>query len=281
MVVIPASLVKELRKRTSAGMMDCKKALVEASGNIELAIENMRKLGAIKAAKKSCTIAADGVIKIKIHGNYGCMLEINCQTDFVAKDAYFQAFAEKVSEAVIANKITDLNLLKTKFEEERVALVAKIGENINIRRLASLQGEVLGSYLHGYRIGALIAVQGADEKIAKQIAMHVTASKPEFIKPEDVSPDILEKEHQVQLVIARQSGKSKEIVHAMLAGRMKKFIEEISLTSQPFIMDLSKTVGQVLKDTNADVTSFIRFEVGEGIKESENNFSYEVAEISK
>lgn len=251
MAEITASLVKELRERTGAGMMDCKKALTEANGDIELAIENMRKSGAIKAAKKAGNVAADGVIKTKIDGNYGIILEVNCQTDFVAKDAGFQAFADKVLDAAVAGKITDVEVLKAQFEEERVALVAKIGENINIRRVAALEGDVLGSYQHGARIGVLVAAKGADEELVKHIAMHVAASKPEFIKPEDVSAEVVEKEYQVQLDIAMQSGKPKEIAEKMVEGRMKKFTGEVSLTGQPFVMEPSKTVGQLLKEHNA------------------------------
>ena len=264
MAEITASLVKELRERTGAGMMDCKKALTEANGDIELAIENMRKSGAIKAAKKAGNVAADGVIKTKIEGNYGYILEVNCQTDFVAKDAGFQAFADKVLDAAVAGKITDVEVLKAQFEEERVALVAKIGENINIRRIA-----------------VLVAAKGADEELVKQLAMHVAASKPEFVKPEDVSAEVVEKEYQVQLDIAMQSGKPKEIAEKMVEGRMKKFTGEVSLTGQPFVMDPSKSVAQLLKEHNADVTGFIRFEVGEGIEKVETDFAAEVAAMSK
>ena len=278
MAEITASLVKELRERTGAGMMDCKKALTEANGDIELAIENMRKSGAIKAAKKAGNVAADGVIKTKIEGNYGYILEVNCQTDFVAKDGGFQAFANKVLDAAVAGKITDVEVLKAQFEEERVALVAKIGENINIRRVASLEGDVLGSYQHGARIGVLVAAKGADEELVKQLAMHIAASKPEFVKPEDVSAEVVEKEYQVQLDIAMQSGKPKE---KMVEGRMKKFTGEVSLTGQPFVMDPSKSVAQLLKEHNADVTGFIRFEVGEGIEKVETDFAAEVAAMSK
>ena len=275
MAEITASLVKELRERTGAGMMDCKKALTEANGDIELAIENMRKSGAIKAAKKAGNVAADGVIK------YGVILEVNCQTDFVAKDGGFQAFADKVLDAAIAGKITDVDVLKAQFEEERVALVAKIGENINIRRVASIEGDVLGSYQHGARIGVLVAAKGADEELVKQLAMHIAASKPEFVKPEDVSAEVVEKEYQVQLDIAMQSGKPKEIAEKMVEGRMKKFTGEVSLTGQPFVMDPSKSVAQLLKEHNADVTGFIRFEVGEGIEKVETDFAAEVAAMSK
>lgn len=178
-------------------------------------------------------------------------------------------------------KITDVEVLKAQFEEERVALVAKIGENINIRRVASLEGEVLGNYQHGARIGVLVAATGADEELVKQLAMHVAASKPEFVKPEDVSAEVVEKEYQVQLDIAMQSGKPKEIAEKMVEGRMKKFTGEVSLTGQPFVMEPSKSVGQLLKEHNADVTGFIRFEVGEGIEKVETDFAAEVAAMSK
>lgn len=257
------------------------KALTEANGDIELAIENMRKSGAIKAAKKAGNVAADGVIKTKIEGNYGYILEVNCQTDFVAKDGGFRAFADKVLDAAVAGKISDVEVLKAQFEEERVATVAKIGENINIRRIAVLEGDVLGSYQHGARIGVLVAAKGADEELVKQLAMHVAASKPEFVKPEDVSAEVVEKEYRVQLDIAMQSGKPKEIAEKMVEGRMKKFTGEVSLTGQPFVMEPSKSVGQLLKEHNADVTGFIRFEVGEGIEKVETDFAAEVAAMSK
>ncbi|MTD40955.1 elongation factor Ts [Erwinia sp. CPCC 100877] len=281
MAEITASLVKELRERTGAGMMDCKKALVEANGDIDLAIENMRKSGAIKAAKKAGNVAADGVVKTKVAGNYGVILEINCQTDFVAKDAGFQAFADKVLNAAADGKVSDVEVLKAQFEEERVALVAKIGENINIRRVAILEGAELGDYLHGARIGVLVAAKGADEELLKDLAMHVAASKPEFVKPEDVSAEVVEKEYQVQLDIAMQSGKPKEIAEKMVEGRMKKFTGEVSLTGQAFVKDPSKTVGQLLKEKGADVTGFIRFEVGEGIEKVEADFAAEVAAMSR
>ena len=281
MAEITAALVKELRERTGAGMMDCKKALTEANGDIELAIDNMRKSGQAKAAKKAGNVAADGVIKTKIVGNYGVILEVNCQTDFVAKDGGFQAFADEVLEVAAADRITDIDVLKAKFEDQRVALVAKIGENINIRRVAVLEGEELGSYLHGARIGVLVSAKGANEELIKQVAMHVAASKPEYVKPEDVSAEVVAREHQIQLDIAMQSGKPKEIAEKMVEGRMKKFTGEVSLTGQNFVIDPSKTVGQALKEQGADVINFIRFEVGEGIEKVESDFAAEVAAMTK
>ncbi|OON39885.1 translation elongation factor Ts [Izhakiella australiensis] len=281
MAEITAALVKELRERTGAGMMDCKKALGEANGDIELAIDNMRKSGQAKAAKKSGNVAADGVIKTRIDGNYGVILEVNCQTDFVAKDAGFQAFADEVLAAAAAERIADVDVLKAKFEEKRVALVAKIGENINIRRVSVLEGDLLGSYLHGVRIGVLVSAKGGDDELIKQIAMHIAASKPEYVKPEDVSAEVVEREHQIQLEIAMQSGKPREIAEKMVEGRMKKFTGEVSLTGQNFVIDPSKTVGQVLKEKGAEVVNFIRFEVGEGIEKAESDFAAEVAAMSK
>ncbi|WP_342229301.1 translation elongation factor Ts [Yersinia enterocolitica] len=283
MVAITAALVKELRERTAAGMMECKKALVEANGDIELAIDNMRKSGQAKAAKKAGRIAAEGIIlaKVSADGKFGVILELNCETDFVAKDAGFKAFGEEVINAALAEKITDIDVLKAKFEEQRANLVAKIGENINIRRVAALEGDVLGTYLHGARIGVMVAATGADEELVKHIAMHIAASKPEYVKPEDVPAEVVAREHQIQLDIAIESGKPREIAEKMVEGRMRKFTGEVSLTGQNFVMDPSKTVGDLLKENNADVVNFIRFEVGEGIEKVETDFAAEVAAMSK
>ncbi|MCW2481220.1 translation elongation factor Ts [Candidatus Symbiopectobacterium sp. NZEC135] len=283
MAEITAALVKELRERTGAGMMECKKALVEANGDIELAIDNMRKSGQAKAAKKAGRVAAEGVIltKIAADGKYGVIVELNCETDFVAKDAGFKAFGEEVATAALNERITDVDVLKAKFEEQRTTLVAKIGENINIRRIAVQEGDVLGAYLHGARIGVLVAATGADEELVKHVAMHIAASKPEYVKAEDVPADVVAREHQIQLDIAMQSGKPREIAEKMVEGRMRKFTGEISLTGQHFVMDPNKTVGDLLKEHKADVISFIRFEVGEGIEKAEVDFAAEVAAMSK
>ncbi len=283
MVAITAALVKELRERTAAGMMECKKALVEANGDIELAIDNMRKSGQAKAAKKAGRIAAEGIIlaKVSTDGKFGVILELNCETDFVAKDAGFKAFGEEVVNAALADKITDIEALKAKFEEQRANLVAKIGENINIRRIAALEGDVLGTYLHGARIGVMVAATGADEELVKHIAMHIAASKPEYVKPEDVPAEVVAREHQIQLDIAIESGKPREIAEKMVEGRMRKFTGEVSLTGQNFVMDPSKTVGDLLKENKADVVNFVRFEVGEGSEKAETDFAAEVAAMSK
>ncbi len=243
----------------------------------------MRKSGQAKAAKKAGRIAAEGIIlaKVSADGKYGVILELNCETDFVAKDAGFKAFGEEVINAALAEKIADIDVLKAKFEEQRANLVAKIGENINIRRVAVLEGDILGTYLHGARIGVMVAATGADEELVKHIAMHIAASKPEYVKPDDVPAEVVAREHQIQLDIAIESGKPREIAEKMVEGRMRKFTGEVSLTGQNFVMDPSKTVGDLLKENNADVVNFIRFEVGEGIEKVETDFAAEVAAMSK
>jgi elongation factor Ts len=283
MAEITAALVKELRDRTGAGMMECKKALVEANGDIELAIDNMRKSGQAKAAKKAGRVAAEGVIIARISDDkkYGIVLEMNCETDFVAKDAGFLALANKVADAALAGKVTDVEVLKAQFEDERATLVAKIGENMNIRRVAAISGDVVGAYLHGAKIGVLVAATSADDELVKHIAMHVAASRPEFVKPEDVSAEVVAKEREIQVAIAMESGKPREIAEKMVEGRMKKFTGEVSLTGQPFVMDPTKSVGDLLKEKGADVTGFIRFEVGEGIEKVETDFAAEVAAMQK
>ncbi|MBV7387053.1 translation elongation factor Ts [Pasteurellaceae bacterium TAE3-ERU1] len=281
MAEITASLVKELRDRTGAGMMECKKALVEANGDIELAIDNMRKSGQAKAAKKAGRVAAEGVIIARIDGGFGVLVEMNCETDFVAKDAGFQALANKVADYALANKVSDVEELKAHFEDERAALVAKIGENMNIRRVASISGNEVGSYLHGAKIGVLVAAEGADQELLKHIAMHIAASRPEYVNPTDVPADVVEHERQIQVDIAMQSGKPREIAEKMVEGRMKKFTGEVSLTGQPFVMDPSKSVGDLLKEKGATVTGFVRLEVGEGIEKKEDDFAAEVAKMSR
>lgn len=280
MATVTAALVKELRERTGAGMMECKKALVEANADIELAIENMRKSGAAKAAKKAGNVAAEGAIIIKEENGVAVLLEVNCQTDFVAKDSNFTAFAEEVAAAALASKAT-VEELQAQFEDARVALVAKIGENITIRRVEYVQGTAIASYRHGEKIGVVVAGEG-DAETLKHVAMHVAASKPEFVNPEDVPADVVEKEKAVQVEIAMNEGKPAEIAEKMVVGRMKKFTGEISLTGQAFIMEPKKTVGEMLKEKGASVSTFVRLEVGEGIeKKEEMSFAEEVAAAQK
>ena len=281
-MAVTAAQVKELRERTGAGMLDCKKALQATDGDIEAAIENMRKSGQAKAAKKAGRIAAEGVILTSVSGGVATMMELNCETDFVARDESFLAFGKTVIEYAAANKISDVEVLNgseidgTKVSDLRDTLVAKIGENINVRRVTTIEGENLGAYVHGGRIGVVSVLNGGSEDLAKDVAMHVAASSPQFVKPEDVPADVVEKEKAIQIDIAMQSGKPAEIAEKMVVGRMKKFTGEISLTGQPFVKDPSMNVGKLLKDNGADVLNFVRFEVGEGIEKKEEDFAAEV-----
>lgn len=282
-MAVTAALVKELRERTAAGMLDCKNALVEANGDIELAIENMRKNGQAKAAKKAGRIAAEGVILTKVANGVATMIELNSETDFVARDEGFIAFGSKLIEVASANKLNDIDALNdatvdgVKVSEARDTLVAKIGENISPRRVISVEGDNLGAYVHGGRIGVIAILQGGDEELAKDIAMHVAAANPQFVKPTDVPEEVVAKEKEIQLDIAMQSGKPAEIAEKMVSGRMNKFTSEVSLTGQAFIKDPSTSVAQLLKAKNADVINFVRFEVGEGIEKKTEDFAAEVA----
>ena len=283
-MAITAKQVKELRDRTAAGMMDCKKALVESDGDIELAIENMRKSGAIKAAKKAGRIAAEGVILAKTDGTTALIIEINCETDFVAMDKSFLAFANTVADVALANKVTDIAALnelaydaEVNVETARANLVAKIGENMSVRRAQIIEGSNLGAYVHGGKIGVITQLEGGDAELAKDLAMHVAAAAPTYVKPADVPADVVAKEKEIQLQIAIDSGKPAEIAEKMVSGRMAKFTGEVSLTGQAFIKDPSMKVAKLLKDANADVISFVRLEVGEGIEKKEEDFAAEVA----
>ncbi|MFT5757654.1 MAG: elongation factor Ts [Alteromonadaceae bacterium] len=281
-MAITAAMVKELRERTAAGMMDCKKALQEADGDMELAIENMRKNGQAKAAKKAGNIAAEGAIIIKNADGVAALVEVNCQTDFVAKDSNFLGFANEVAESALASKAT-IEALQAQFEEKRITLVTKIGENINIRRVSYVEGAALASYSHGASIGVVVAGEGDAESL-KHIAMHVAASKPEFLTPENVPAEVVEKEKDIQLGILKiendkldeKKKKPVELLEKIIVGRMKKFTGEVSLTGQAFIMEPKKTVAVVLKEKGITVSSFVRLEVGEGIEKKQEDFAAEV-----
>ena len=281
MAEITASLVKELRDRTGAGMMECKKALVEANGDIELAIDNMRKSGQAKAAKKAGRVAAEGVILARVKPGFGVLVEMNCETDFVTKDAGFLGLAAEVADYAAENKGVTIDALAAQFEEKRAALVAKIGENMTIRRVQFLEGGQIGSYLHGAKIGVLVAGNNADDELLKKVAMHVAASRPDYVNPSDVPAEVVAHEREIQVDIAMQSGKPRDIAEKMVEGRMKKFTGEVSLTGQPFVMDPSQSVGDFLKSHGAEVVNFIRLEVGEGIEKVETDFAAEVAAMSK
>ncbi|MFM2485849.1 translation elongation factor Ts [Celerinatantimonas yamalensis] len=283
-MAITAALVKELRERTAAGMMDCKKALVETDGDIELAIENMRKSGQAKAAKKAGRVAAEGAIFAKVENGVGTLVEFNCETDFVARDKSFVALGQEIVAAAHEAKLNDVNALLESVlasgetvETTRANLVVKIGENMTVRRVVTVEGDNLGAYVHGGRIGVITVLKGGDEELAKDLAMHVAAASPQFVKPEQVPAEVVEKEKEIQIEIAMNSGKPADIAEKMVAGRMKKFTGEISLTGQPFVKDPTQNVSDLLKAKSADVETFIRLEVGEGIEKKEEDFAAEVA----
>ena len=288
-MAISAALVKDLRERTGAGMMECKKALVEANGDIEVAIEAMRKSGQAKAAKKSGRTAAEGVVVIKLaeDGKQGVMVEINCETDFVAKDANFQAFAEGVAATALAGPSLELDSLAgavlasdpaATVESAREALIAKIGENIQVRRLLRFDGVegTLYSYRHGLKIGVVVELMGGDETLGRDIAMHVAASNPLCVSADQVPADTLAKEREIYKAQALESGKPEAIMDKMVEGRVRKYLEEVTLLGQPFVKDPDQTVEKLLKQAGARVKAFARVEVGEGIEKKVENFAEEV-----
>ncbi|MEC8308643.1 MAG: translation elongation factor Ts [Pseudomonadota bacterium] len=278
MAAISASMVKELRERTGLGMMECKKALVEADGNLELAIENLRKSSGMKAAKKAGRVAADGVVRVAVNGSQGTLLEVNSETDFVARDDNFSAFADKVIAKASVAASTDVGtLMEGELEDARSALVQKIGENITVRRIEKISASVVGVYVHSNeKIGVMIGLDGGPQELAKDIAMHVAASNPMVVNPNDVDPAVIEKEKEIFAAQAENSGKPAEIIEKMVGGRIRKFLAEISLVEQPFVKDPDQTVGQLVEAAGARVTGMVRFEVGEGIEKDEIDFAEEV-----
>ncbi|WP_163372570.1 translation elongation factor Ts [Endozoicomonas acroporae] len=280
MAAISAALVKELRERTGLGMMECKKALVEAQGDIEVAIEEMRKSGQAKAAKKAGRIAAEGIVAVKVadDASFGVLVEVNSETDFVARDDNFLNFVQQVVGAAFARKEADVNvLMEGELEEARQALVQKIGENIGVRRIAIVAGGVIGSYVHGNnRIAVLTKLEGGDTELARDIAMHVAAVNPQVVNKEDMPAELVEKEKEIFQAQAEQSGKPANIIEKMIEGRISKFLAESSLVEQPFVKDPDTTVGALARKAGATVSSFVRFEVGEGIEKEEVDFAAEV-----
>ena len=286
-MAINAALVMKLRERTGAGMMECKKFLVATDGDIELAITEMRKAGQAKADKKADRIAAEGIIAIAREAT-GCaavMLEINSETDFVARDAGFVSFAAQAVQTALTSKVLEVSQLGQQailasnetVEEARQHLVAKIGENIQLRRLVRIACDgVIGTYLHGQRIGVVVALKGGNEQLAKDIAMHVAASRPIVVSRAQVSAELIEKERDIFMAQARESGKPQEIIEKMIEGRINKFVDEVSLLGQPYVKNPDQKISDLLKQHNAEVISFIRFEVGEGIEKKEDNFVAEV-----
>ncbi len=281
---ITAAMVKELRERTGAGMMDCKKALVETSGDIDAAIELLRKSGQAKADKKSSRIAADGRVVIAVNGAKAAIVEVNSETDFVAKDENFVAFAEAVAAKALDGQAEDLEALLAEslddgkmIEAARTELVSKVGENISVRRFARIEAaDHLGNYTHGARIGALVSLSGGDADLARDIAMHVAASKPVCIDERGVPAETMETERRIYTEQAKDSGKPAEIIEKMVTGRVAKFLKEVTLLGQPFVKDPDVSVGKLLESSGAAVTEFLRYEVGEGIEKKQENFAEEV-----
>lgn len=282
-MAVTAGQVKELRERTGAGMMECKKALEATDGDMERAIEELRKSGRAKADKKASRIAAEGVVIVKTSddGKHAVMLEINSETDFVARDENFMAFADVVVKTALAAKAQDAAVLgglmlqgtQTTIDEARQGLIAKVGENINIRRVITKESSAcVGTYLHGSRIGVLVELDVDNAELAKDIAMHIAASKPMVIFPEDVPADVVAKEKEIYMAQAAGSGKPQDILEKMVDGKLKKYLAEISLMGQPFVKDPDMLVSSLLNKHRAKVVSFVRYEVGEGIEKAEEDF---------
>jgi len=288
---ITAQMVKELRDRTGAGMMECKKALVESEGNMDKAIETMRKAGQAKADKKSSRIAAEGVVTLVMKDGYANMIEINCETDFVAKDENFLEFVKVISNASIDSYKENLedfmnskNASGKTIEETRLELVSKIGENVKIRRIKSIDGKdsYLGHYMHGSKIGVVVTLEKENDELAKDICMHVAAMKPSALNANDISKNDLEKEREIYMAQAKESGKPENIIQKMVDGKIKKYISEVTLVDQTFVKDNDITISELLKKNDNNVLSFHRMEVGEGIEKKDENFADEVmAQIKK
>jgi len=287
-MAITAALVKELRERTGAGMMECKKMLQQTDGDIEAAIEEMRKSGQAKAAKKAGRIAAEGLIVISTadDGKSAAMAEVNCETDFVAKDENFSSFAASVADRALNSEADDVEALtqlpltdgdETTIEQAREALVAKIGENMSVRRFVRMRSSGgIYSYRHGVRIGVLVDMEGGDEELGRDIAMHIAASNPLCVAESDVPADVLEKEREIYREEARQSGKPENILDKIIEGKVRKYLEGVTLLGQAFVKDPDTTVGKLLEKSGAKVVAFRRFEVGEGIEKKQEDFAAEV-----
>lgn len=285
-MAITAALVKELRERTGAGMMDCKKILTETNGDMEAAIEELRKRGAAQADKKAGRIAAEGTIVTLVQGTTGVAVEVNSETDFSAKNDAFVNFANQVAQTVLETKPADLAALSdsmmssgTTVEQARQALIQEIGENISVRRFEIVEageGELVGAYQHGTKISVLVRLANGSEELAKDIAMHVAASRPVCVSADDVPADLLAKEREIFTAQAAESGKPAEIMEKMVEGRIRKYLNEITLLGQAFVKDPDQTVEKLLKSAGAEVSQFVRYEVGEGIEKKEDDFVSEV-----
>eukprot|EP00163_Fabomonas_tropica_P022376 TRINITY_DN3902_c0_g2_i1.p2 TRINITY_DN3902_c0_g2~~TRINITY_DN3902_c0_g2_i1.p2 ORF type:complete len:290 (-),score=101.55 TRINITY_DN3902_c0_g2_i1:60-929(-) len=281
MAAITAAMVKELRERTGLGMMECKKALVEAEGSVDAAIEELRKSSGLKAAKKAGRTAAEGVslIKISDDNTVAFILEVNSETDFVARDDNFMAFAQDVLDVAFEKGETDVaKLMEGDLESKREALVQKIGENITVRRVVKVEGPVVGGYVHSNsKIASVVALTAGDAEVARDVAMHAAAVNPRVGKPEEMPTEEVEKEKDIIKAQPDMEGKPAEIVEKMMGGRIKKFLKENSLVEQPFVKNPDQTVGELIKAAGGDLVGFVRLEVGEGIEKEEVDFAAEVA----
>ncbi|MBT6421389.1 MAG: elongation factor Ts [Porticoccaceae bacterium] len=279
MAQVTASLVKELRERTGLGMMECKRALAEADADINKAIEELRKSSGMKAAKKAGRTAADGLVSVKVEAGYGVVVEVNSETDFVTKDEGFQGFVASVLDSAFVNRKTDMAaVMAGDLESAREALVQKTGENISPRRADSVEAPVVGGYVHSNnRIAVLVGLSGGSEGLARDVAMHVAAVNPAVVSPDQMPAEVVAAEKEIFAAQARESGKPEEIIEKMIVGRVSKFLKESSLVDQPFVKDPDMTVGKLVKEAGAEVLSFVRFEVGEGIEVEQVDFATEVA----
>ena len=290
-MAITAAMVKELREATGAGMMDAKKALTETDGDFEAAVDWLRTKGLAKAAKKSGRTAAEGLVAVAVAAGTGVAVEVNSETDFVAKNAEFQGMAAAIAEAALgAADLYTLNATQingTPVETVITDAIAKIGENMALRRMTKLDGQAVVSYVHNAaapgmgKIGVLVAINGTDESFARQVAMHVAAVNPAALNEDAVDPEMVAKERKVQIDIARESGKPDAVIEKMIDGRMKKFLADITLVNQAFVINPDLTVGAAAKEAGVEITGFVRLEVGEGIEKKEENFAEEVAKVAK
>ncbi|QYX55353.1 translation elongation factor Ts [Roseovarius sp. SCSIO 43702] len=290
-MAITAAMVKQLRDTTGAGMMDAKKALTETDGDMDAAVDWLRTKGLAKAAKKSGRTAAEGLVAVKVEGGRGVAVEVNAETDFVAKNSEFQSMVSDIADAAV--KVDDLDALKEadlggKTVADTITdKIATIGENMGLRRMAAIEGETVVSYVHNAaaegmgKIGVLVALKGSDEGFGKQVAMHIAATNPAALNEAELDPEVIEKEKQVQIDIARESGKPDAVIEKMIVGRMKKFLSEITLLGQNFVVNPDVTVEQAAKDAGAEITGYVRLEVGEGIEVEKEDFAAEVAKAAQ
>ena len=279
---IIASQVKELREMTGVGMMECKKALVETDGDLEMAVDLLRANSSLKAEKKASRVAADGEVKIAENSKYTSLVEINSETDFAAKDSQFKEFGNNIADYLSNNYVNDIDELSQSFEEKRQSLIQSIGENIQLRRLKTIEvpsGGTIGSYIHSDgRLAALVSIDANNKELAKDLAMHVSATNPSCLKSEDIDHDLLERERSIFLTQAKESGKDESIMEKMVEGKVKRFLSEVTLVSQGFVRNPDQSIEELLKENNTSIIEFARFKVGEGIEVEVKDFAAEVAE---